>query len=223
MEPSDRKLGPEVSVAPRCGCSTAPSPDRLRHIEPESDPNQHPAAWPLRERGALRLDGDFGSVVVKLLPVLAQPTHFMLPTRPHRPQQPPERLLVAWLAQVTQLVNDDVVQDVGGCKQQAPREGKVPAARARPPARPRVTDGDGSKFEAETLRFLANDFSHATSGLAAVPAFDGRGCLEHLRRDRGGGWLPHRQERDHPRDRVPPADRPGLRAAPCSRSARPSG
>ena len=155
-----------MSVAPRCGCSTAPSPDRLRHIEPESDPNQHPAAWPLRERGALRLDGDFGSVVVKLLPVLAQPTHFMLPTRPHRPQQPPERLLVAWLAQVTQLVND-VVQDVGGCEQQAPREGKVPAARARPPTRPRVTDGDGSKFEAETLRFLANDFSYATSGLAA--------------------------------------------------------
>src|SRR5437867_8835419 len=26
----------------------------------------------------------------------------------------------------------------------------------------------------ETLRFLANDFSHATSGLPAVPAFDGR-------------------------------------------------
>src|SRR6266540_3246569 len=50
---------------------------------------------------ALRLDGDFGSVVVKLLPVLAQPAHFTLPTRLHRPQQPPERLLMARLAQVT--------------------------------------------------------------------------------------------------------------------------
>src|SRR5436190_9530836 len=74
-------------------------------------------------------------------------------------------------------MDDDVVQDIGGCEQQAPREREVAAARAGPPARPRITDGDGSEVEAETRRLLANDFSYATSGLTAVPAFDGRGGL----------------------------------------------
>jgi hypothetical protein len=59
---------------------------------------------PIRERAsafALKTRRDFGSIVVKLLPVLAQPAQFALPSRPHRPQQPPERLLMARLAQVT--------------------------------------------------------------------------------------------------------------------------
>jgi hypothetical protein len=112
-----------------------------------------------------------------------EPARLKLPTRPQRLQQPPERLLVTWLAQVTQLVNDHVMQDVGGCDQQAPREGEVAAARARPPTRPRVTDGNGSEIEAKTHRLLANDFAYATSGLAAIPAFDGRRGLGIWSRD----------------------------------------
>jgi hypothetical protein len=124
MEPSDRKLGPEVSMAPPCGCYDSNRYRRTgcvtlsRRATATSTPQRGGGA----NGGALRLDGDFRSVVVKLLPVLAQPAQFTLPSRPHRPQQPPEGLLMARLAKVTQLVDDDVVQDVGGCEQQVPRE-----------------------------------------------------------------------------------------------------
>jgi hypothetical protein len=62
---------------------------------------------------------------MQLLAVLAKPAGLVLPARSRRSQQSPERLLSARHTQVAELVNDDVLKDLGRRRRQAPREPKV--------------------------------------------------------------------------------------------------
>jgi hypothetical protein len=59
-----------------------------------------------------RREGGGDGVVVQFLAMLAQPTSLLLPAWSREVEQTPERFLVAWHAQVTELMHNDVLEDV---------------------------------------------------------------------------------------------------------------
>ena len=56
------------------------------------------------------------------------PASLLLPARPRHIEQPPERLRVGRLAQVIELVNDDVLENFRWRDDETPREGQVAQA-----------------------------------------------------------------------------------------------
>ena len=103
---------------------------------------------------------------MQLLSVLAEPTRLVLPARPNRLEQAPERLPVTRLAEMAKLVDDDVLEHFVGPEEEPPREGEIAAARARPPARARVADSDRLVLVAEPPGLAPHDISYATARLA---------------------------------------------------------
>src|SRR6266566_1272700 len=88
-----------------------------------------PARLAVRSRQAAKRSDQV--VVVKLLSVLPQPARLLLPAWTDRSEQTPERLLMARLTNVAELVDDDVLQDLRRRRGEAPGEREVALARAR--------------------------------------------------------------------------------------------
>jgi hypothetical protein len=121
------------------------------------------------------VSGPLKVVVVKLLSVLPQPARLLLPAWTDRSEQTPERLLVARLTNVAELVDDDVLQDLQRRRGEAPGEREVALARARAPAGPGVADADRAALKPETIDFTRDNLSDLSARLAPVPALDSAG------------------------------------------------
>src|SRR5688572_7974439 len=83
-----------------------------------------------------------GPIAEQLVPVLVQPVVVRLPARPRAVEQAPETPRVVELAQVAQLVNDDVVEHAFRRDDESPREAQVAAGGTGAPERARISDRD---------------------------------------------------------------------------------
>ena len=125
---------------------------------------------------------------MQLLAVFAEPTRLLLPTWTSRLDKPPKRLSVIQLTQVEEFVDDDVLEHLGWGEEKPPGEGKVAAARAGTPARPRVADPDRLELDTESICFALCHVEDSLPGLAAVPAFDCRVQNVSVAGGRRGGY-----------------------------------
>ena len=139
-----------------------------------SDAPEAAASRPLTQR---RPEGQ------QLGPVLVQPVALRAPVGAPRLDELPEPARVVRLAQVAELVHDDVVEHVERREHEAPVERERAARRARAPARALVADLDARRLDADRRRLLVDQ--HRDELARRAPRLRPRRCARGSSRRRG--------------------------------------
>ena len=99
--------------------------------------------------------------------VLAQPGSLLAPVRAALLDEPPEAARVVGDAQVAELVDDHVVEHLGGREHESPVEGERAAGRAGAPQRALGADPDAPVRDPEPLGLLLGEGRNELPGADA--------------------------------------------------------
>src|SRR5260370_10345925 len=132
----------------RATCRTARSPARTPSTSTSSTPRAGTGSTAATPTSGRRPERE------ELRPVLVQPIALRAPLGPPGLDEPPEAARVVRLAQMAELVHDDVVEHVERREHAPPVEREPAARRARPPARTLVADLDPVELDPQNGRLL---------------------------------------------------------------------
>lgn len=111
--------------------------------------------------------------------ILLHPFSFFSIIRHHRLNQHPERLAVVVMDGVRQLVDDNIIDDLGRGHNQAPGEAECAMCAAGSPTGAGAADADFLIVKVVKVGEISHAFGQVKACLFAVPGFQVFFCMRH--------------------------------------------